>query len=393
LYKNISIFVIISVIFTGCIQTKNNLNVSNFSSKIKDKLNIPEDCRAEYNTTLPTVAVVDFTNNSTFGKASINSSNKKENNSFFAGIGISPVGAGVGAVVDSNETVIKTKREVDAKLSASIVPLIEDIVISSGGAKLFSRNDMDKIDNELKFQDSGLIDPNSAVEFGKLSGVRYIITVSIDNVEQEYKGNSDIAAAAQNVASHTDNKDAQIATGLVRLFTEWTDGMIVKTSVTIRVIDVQTGKILFSKIVRAKKNIGKIKKPTYDQIIGAIKSSIQKSLNDVKSKLSEYFSIKGYITQIRKDGDQLIAQVNIGNKYNVVENQKFAVYSFEENTDPMTNKTTCDKILTPVVLKASNQITNTHTWASVETNGGSIKLLQLVRKLEKEESGFAFPKF
>ena len=271
--------------------------------------------------------------------------------------------------------------------------MVENQIVSNGGAKIFTRKDMDKIDAELKFQDSGLLDPNTVVEFGKTSGVRYIITGSIDNISQEYRGNADAANTAKDATKSSDNKTAKMLTSMLSIAADLTDGMIVKTALTVRVLDVQSGKVVLSKTLEGDKNIGKIKEPTYDQIIGGVKLAISESLVDINKEFANYFSVQGYVTQVRKNADDVIVQVNIGDKYKVKENQIFDVYVFEENEDPMTGKITCDRIKTSTRLKASNQITSTHTWTTVDSDVKDIKLLQLVRKSHEVDSGFNFPKF
>ena len=139
---------------------------------------------------------VPFTNNSTFGIAEVNKANKSAVGGLAVGVGPNFI----GAVAGSKSKGYNEKRKIDAKLSQAVVPVIENMIVNLGGAEIFSRNDMKKIDAELKFQDSGLIDPNSVVKFGKLSGVKYLITGSIDNVKQHYRGYNDAANSANEFA-------------------------------------------------------------------------------------------------------------------------------------------------------------------------------------------------
>ena len=387
-----SSLLMLALLTTGCMKNE-NLNVGSYSQKIKEKAIIPAVCKTQYESVMPTVAVVDFTNNSTFGKASINTIKRKKNSAAVVGVGIGANGLIAGGASASKSNMTNTKRKIDAKISESVVSLVENQIVSNGGAKIFTRKDMDKIDAELKFQDSGLLDPNTVVEFGKTSGVRYIITGSIDNISQEYRGNADAANTAKDATKSSDNKTAKMLTSMLSIAADLTDGMIVKTALTVRVLDVQSGKVVLSKTLEGDKNIGKIKEPTYDQIIGGVKLAISESLVDINKEFANYFSVQGYVTQVRKNADDVIVQVNIGEQYKVKENQLFDVYVFEENEDPMTGKITCDRIKTSTRLKASNQITSTHTWTTVDSDVKDIKLLQLVRKSHEVDSGFNFPKF
>lgn len=385
----------IILVLSGCVG--NRLDVLSYPTKIRDKVIIPEVCMPEYKSVMPTVAVIGFTNNSTFGKAQINdiNSNSKTRRRAVGAAGF--IGVGVGAAYTSNtkrtSITSKTQRNVDAKLSASMISPLETIVLNSGGAKLFTRSDMDKIDTELKFQDSGLVDHRSVVRFGKTSGVRFIFTGSIDNVEQSYRGNSGIAYGVNTVTLRSDKEKVKILGALLAIGASVTDGMIIRTKMTVKLLDVETGKIVFSKQLEESTNIGNIPTPNYDQIVGGIKSAMLKSLPALKEDLSIYFTVKGYITKLKSKGSDVIAQVNIGKDLKVQENQLFKVYAFEENEDPISGVITCDVIETTTKLRASQQITQKNSWTTVEDgSSGILKLGQLVQK-SHEKAGFAIPTF
>ncbi len=381
-------------VLAGC--GGNKVDVLSYPNKIRSKVNIPEVCMPQYKSAMPTVAIMDFTNNSTFGKAQVRDTNSNsevnKKAGAVAGIVASPAGVGLGAAYASNvkrkSRKSSVKRSVDAKLSASVTGPLETIVVNSGGAKLFTRSDMDKIDAELKFQDSGLIDPKSAVKFGKMSGVRYIITGSIDNVEQNYRDNSTAANGVSNATSQSDKNAVQLVGALFAVGTSLTDGMLITAKMTVKLLDVQTGKIVFSKQLEEEKNIGKIPNPNYDQVVGGIKAAMLESLPKLEEELSIYFAVKGYITQLRAKDSDIIAQINIGRDLKVEENQIFKVYAFEEIEDPMSGAISCDVMETTTKLRASQQITAKTTWTTVEEGDpNSLKLGQLVQKTH-EKAGF-----
>lgn len=370
---------ILSTSITGC--TNKNIHFSKYTNKIQIKEKIPQVCKNEFNAILPRVAVVDFTNNSSFGKAQTNYKSKNVK----AGIGIMPTFAGVKIVNDSKNV----KRFVDPKLSSAIIPLVESMISKTGGATLISRTDMSKIDAELKLQDSGLLDPNTVVEFGKNSGVQYIVTGSINYVKRHYNNYSSASQAVHDVTKQAPEAAIKIAGALLHVGTTLLDTMNIETSATIKVIDVSSGKITFTKDISEEIDIGNYPQPTYGQIVGGIKAAINKSLPQLKEDLQRYFSIQGYITQIRKRDDNMIVQVNLGNNYKIEPKQLFKVYAFEENIDPLTNVKTCEKIELPVVLQATKQISNTHTWATIEEGDNNLlKLLQIVQKTDEKKGWF-----
>ncbi len=386
-------------VLTGC--GGNKLDVLSYPTSKKEKVSIPDICMPKYKSAMPTVAVIDFTNNSTFGKAQIDEtkgeSETNKRSAAVVGFVASPVGVGIGGASASNtktkSKVTNVKRDVDAKLSASVTGPLESLIVNSGGAKLFTRADMDKVDAELKFQDSGLVDPQSAVKFGKTSGVRYIITGSIDNVEQNYRDNSAAGKALGDATAQSDNQAVKLVGALFQMGTSVTDGMIISTKMTVKILDVETGKIVFSKQLEESGNIGKIPEPNYDQVVGGIKAAMMEALPALSEDLANYFAVKGYITQIKAKDDEIIAQVNIGRDLKVVENQVFNVYQFDEMEDPMSGEKTCDVIQTTTKLRASQQITPKTTWVTVEEGDGTtLKLGQLVQK-SHEKAGFEIPKF
>ncbi|WP_419770822.1 MAG: CsgG/HfaB family protein [Candidatus Marinarcus sp.] len=384
--KNLLICTTTLVLLSGC--ATNELNPTQYSSNITDKITVPEACKNQYENAFPTVAVMNFTNNSTFGKAEVYTSSTTKRGSALAGIVANGSGIGLGVAKGSKKNTINIKRAVDAKLSETLTPLLESKVSKLGAVKLIARNDLAKINEELKLQDSGLLDPSTTVEFGKISGVKYIVTGSIDNVEINNRSNEGAAIAVNNATSRSNNDTVKIVGLIGRVLTSFTDGLLIKTTTTIKILDVSTGKIIYSQTFIDDVNVGKFANPTYDIYIGGIKAAIINSLEEINGDFTKHFKIKGYITKIKSNGSDEIVQVNIGKKYHVHENQIFNVYSFEENIDPLTGKITCDKIQMPIKLKASQQINDFHSWFSVEEKHADLKLLQLVEEADEEDGLF-----
>jgi len=387
-YINLVIINFIIIFSIGC--GEDRLNLTKYKKFYAKKAFIPKICEKEYKFTNPKVAVVNFTNNSTFGKANIN----KSNNFSQTGLAVGVTPTFIGAVAGSKSKSYNEKRKVDAKLSQSIVPIIENMIINLGGAEIFTREDMKKIDAELKFQDSGLIDPQSAVEFGKLSGVQYLVTGSIDNVEMKYRDLSSGTKIATEATKNNDNEVVKYGAILANLVANVTDGMKIRTRYTIKILDVRSGKIIFSKQLNGETNIGKIKHPTFDQIVGGIKASINKSLPQINKDFSNFFTVKGYITDIRANKDDVIVRINLGSNQKVTKDSIFKVYTLEQNIDPLTNKKSCDKVESEIILKATCKIGLNYTWATIESgNKKDIKILQLVQKISKKDGLLSAIKF
>ena len=387
-----SLLSVVAVTFiTGC--GKNEIDIAAYPTKINNMVQVPDVCLPQYKSAMPTVAVIDFTNNSTFGKADIANSNSRRDSAAIVGVGVGPTGFVAGGASTSNTTSHSENRSVDAKLAESLTGPIEILIVNSGGAKLLSRADMSKIDAELKFQDSGLVDPASVAKFGKLSGAKYIVTGSIDNVEQKYRDNSGAAKAAGDATKNSDNNAVKLIGFLLQAGASVTDGMVITSTMTVKIIDVETGQIVMTKALEKSANIGKIRNPNYDQIVGGIKTAMLEALPDLEADFADYFSVKGYITQLKAKDKEVVAQVNIGRDLKVVENQIFKALNFDALTDPMTGKESCDVSVSAVKLRATQQITPNTTWATIEEGDGTtLKVGQLVQKTH-EKAGFGIPKF
>ena len=374
MFNKFAILAIATMLFSGCYSNK--VNPINYKNKITSKITIPQSCKNEYKFNLPSVAVINFTNNSTFDKAKI--SKKSSHGAVGLGFGVT------GFVAGAKEGKSSVKRTVNSKLSTSLVPLVENIVHNIGGVKLVSRADLNKIDAELKLQDSGLLDPNSVVEFGFSSGVKYLITGSIGSVDFNHKNYSKYTAQISQATNNSQNEKVKLAAKLLDFGTTFLDGTTIKTSVTLKIIDVSTGKIIFTKNFREETKINSTKEPSYDQIVGGVKSAISKSLPALQDEFAKHFKEQGYITKLQyNQSNEILAQINIGKNFKTKQNDVFTLFTLEENIDPLTGVKSCDKIKLDTKLTATKHITHKHTWVKVEdTDISSIKILQLVQRIK-----------
>lgn len=387
-YKTIVWILFALFLLQGCSQKQ--INITQYPLTLEEKIEIPNVCKYEYTPLFSTIAVMDFTNNSTFGKAEVYDSTTTQQGSVIAGIIVNDQGAGVGAGAKSSKKSISVKREVDAKLSQTLTPLLESKIAQLSGTTLVARNDIEKINEELKLQDSGLLEPSSVVEFGKLLGARYLVTGSIDNVEINHRNNEQAAIAVNNVTSKSNDSNTQIAGLIGRVLTSFTDGILIKTTITVKILEVQSGKIVYAQTLSDDVNIGKFSNPTYDIYIGGIKSAIISSLEQLHYDFSNQFILKGYITKIKSDGNTQLVQINLGKKNNIQPNQIFNVYTLEESIDPLLGTLSCDKIQLPVTLSVTSYISDTHSWLKPEKNDIKLKLLQLVESSNTQRGFFDF---
>lgn len=365
----------------------------------------PKVCKAAYESALPKVAVVNFTNNSTFDYANVVQSHVQGSGQRTAvggaAVGVAPGGAGVvwGAKEQrkfqrDSET---TQRQINAKLSESVEDGVMNQLVNMGGAKVYTRKEMEKIFSEQKFQRSGLVDESTLVRLGKLVGVKYIITGSVNNVDLSYKSYESARSGAQDAGRAVARRSEDRGTALAGLLLgtavaatlEAMEGWNIGTEITLRILDVETGEVLFSDKVIGKTNIGKIPYPNYDALVGGIKKAASQGLESTRPKLSKWFTVKGYINQLRTspDGKERVARLSIGGKMGINPGSKLTVSTFEEfeDEDPVSGskKITCNVFKLPVELTVTDQTQPDSAWAIVEGKPEDTKRVKVGQLVER----------
>jgi len=379
-------------LIAGC-ATAPKIDLTTFVPDRTQKINIPPICKPKYDAPLPLVAVANFTNNTTFDFASVVQSQVQGSGERTAvggaAVGVAPGAAGVvwGARERSRfQTDAQTiSRQVNARLSESIEDGVTDEIVNMGGAKVYTRKEMGKIFSEQKFQQSGMVDDATLVSLGRLRGVKYIITGSVNNVDLKWVSHESARKGPTRGGSGSFALDligVAVAAGL-----ETQEGWNIGTELTLRVLDVESGEVLFSKRMTGKHIIGKTPYPNYDALIGGIKKAAGNSLQQARPELSKYFPIKGYITMLKQspDGKQKAARVSMGEKQGIKAGNVLYVYNFEEVEDPMSGKKECDVQRLPVTLVvSSDQLQPNASWAMVEAPSPAhlqmIKVGQLVER-------------
>jgi len=379
-------------LIAGC-ATAPKIDLTTFVPDRTQKINIPPICKPKYDAPLPLVAVANFTNNTTFDFASVVQSQVQGSGERTAvggaAVGVAPGAAGVvwGARERSRfQTDAQTiSRQVNARLSESIEDGVTDEIVNMGGAKVYTRKEMGKIFSEQQFQQSGMVDDATLVSLGRLRGVKYIITGSVNNVDLKWVSHESARKGLTRGGSGSFALDligVAVAAGL-----ETQEGWNIGTELTLRVLDVESGEVLFSKRMTGKHIIGKTPYPNYDALIGGIKKAAGNSLQQARPELSKYFPIKGYITMLKQspDGKQKAARVSMGEKQGIKAGNVLYVYNFEEVEDPMSGKKECDVQRLPVTLVvSSDQLQPNASWAMVEAPSPAhlqmIKVGQLVER-------------
>lgn len=77
-------------------------------------------------------------------------------------------------------------KNVDAETTIGIMAFIENAFVNISKAKVVDRSAINRIIEEYKFQASGYVDENTAVEIGKLAGADIIVIGSVNFVGEKY---------------------------------------------------------------------------------------------------------------------------------------------------------------------------------------------------------------
>jgi curli biogenesis system outer membrane secretion channel CsgG len=389
--KRFALFLTIVFLVVACVGAPVKHDPMSFVTDPPDKERVPRVCKNVYESVIPRVAVVNFTNNTTFDYANMVQGSVQGTDQRTAvggaAVGVAPGAAGIvwGAKEKRQfqRESQRIERQINAKLSESVEDGVMNELVTMGGSKVYTRNEMKKILEEQQFQRSGLVDDSQLVRLGKLAGIRFMVTGSVNNINLVWKdfGSSQLGQYGLGAA---------IAGGLIGTQEGWN----ITTDIALRILDVETGEILFSKIVSGKEIIGKTPYPNYDALIGGIKKAAAKGLEDVRPEMSKWFTLKGYIFQTRTspDGSERSALVNIGSKMGLKAGQKLSVYTFQEITDPFDeSKKSCDIQKIPVEIEVTDQLQDDKAWVIVKGDKNALKRVkvgQLVERVSLEGQSF-----
>lgn len=332
-----------------------------------EKINIPGVCRASYKIETPRVAITQFMNNTTYGNMTAKNTNisgertTKRKSAAAVGIVATPVGIGA-AGVSASKTNTKYSANVDTFMR-NIAPnigtyaqsAVENTIANIGGMDIYDRSRLNQIMSEQKFQMT-IGDPSTAVQLGKMAGVQYIVTGTVDNITTKYiqkiKDNNNSGGALGALLS--------VATVAANTQAGWN----VNVEMTVKLLDVATGQMIINKKVTGHEVAGMQRNFNPEMAITAAKKAMGEAVEDLRPIFSERFAQRGYIMQLR--GDKEVALINLGSNKGMQTGQKLDAYDFMEIVDPLTNVASCNMSKIPVDIVVSNQLQPNQCWAQVK---------------------------
>lgn len=374
-FKIFVLFSSLSFMMIACAPPKIDPGSMQVTPADTEQVNIPKICMAQYENRKITVAVLPFTNNTTFGKMEASNTQiqgeatRTHTEAGAAGIVAAPGAVGVGYVGASKTNVqystdINTfYRQIAPNLGEFAQSAVEDTIVNLGGVEVFSRAQMGKILQEQGFQ-MNLADPNTAAKFGKIAGVSYVITGTVDNINAKYVPKTE-----------SKNTGSVLLDLMVAVSKSMTEGWNVTTDMTVQLLDVSTGKIILSKKVSGRELGGEQPGFNPELVVTAAKKAMSESVDDIKPDFSDYFSKKAYISQLR--GNKAAAMVSAGKNSGIKPGDKLEAYEFMEIEDFMTKNITCTKSKIPVELVVSNQVDEASAWVVVKGDAEAKKRLKI----------------
>jgi len=225
----------------------------------------------------------------------------------------------------------------DSPLSLGATDLMINALLSTNHFRVFERAKLDLLLQEQNFQNfSGLVDQTTAVKLGKMIGVDVILTGSLTNIAFAKGGG--IKIGPLNVKKSS-----------------------VKVVMTIRIIDVTTGEILFSTVQEEKASksavsgvlpipipggIGFSHQEAVD-VLSAIELICNKVVLNIVAKIDEKniavssAPLEGYVVKVESTSSGAITQVyiNLGESSSIQVGDEIRIYrEGEVILDPKTNE-------------------------------------------------------
>lgn len=361
----------------------------------QEQVQIPKVCEAQYQGKKYKIAVVDFANNTGYGDMkAVNTqiqgqSQTTTKSAAVAGVVVGPGAAGFGYAGVSQKDhkysadINTFYREIAPNLGQYAQSAVENAMMEIGGVQVFTRQQVGKVLQEQGFQ-MNMADPNTVVKFGKISGVDYIITGTVDLIKAHYVAKTD--SGNTNTGSPLLNLTLALAKATVDAATV---GWNVNTEMTVQLVDAATGQLVISKKVKGRELAGEQPAFNPELVVNAAKKAFGESVDDIKPEFSEMFGAKAYINQLR--GNKQLAMISLGKADGIKPGDKIEAYEFMEITDFMTKKVSCTKSKIDVEMVTSTQVDENSSWVKIEGKPEQTKRLKvgtLIKRAPLEGQGF-----
>ncbi len=98
---------------------------------------------------------------------------------------------------------------------------------------------------------------------------------------------------------------------------------------------------------------------------GLVRESGAEAADTIKYSLKNFFAKKGYVYELRKDGDKVIVKTTLGSKFGAKEGEEVDIYAVESLTNSLTGETKKTEV---IVAKGqiSNQLNKDFSWIIID---------------------------
>ncbi|WP_369018561.1 CsgG/HfaB family protein [Thermatribacter velox] len=220
-------------------------------------------------------------------------------------------------------------------LPNALTDLMIDSLINSGRFRVFERRKLSSLVTEQSFQHfSGLVDTQTAVQLGRMVGAHYVITGSITDISKSGGGGLRLGSVSLGKSS-------------------------IRATLTVRIVDVTTGEILYSAVKQKKASRSKVGLGFGDvsmysdsslSVISAVKELCDEIVADFVSKIDEGIGeladipLEGYVVE----SSGKTAYLNLGEATGIKVGSRVRIFKPGKSiVDPKTGET-LDQELIPV---------------------------------------------
>ena len=201
--------------------------------------------------------------------------------------------------------------EFDGKVDLKLSDLLITSLVKSGKFDVIERTQIELVLNEQKLGMSGIIDESTAAEVGRILGAEYVIFGVVTSATQ------------QNID--------KFAYTLV----------VIETSIDVRVIDAETGKIIVAEHASGKSESKVVKTSEGTVVSGAVDynsayaGSAQNAIDMIGEKIGRLFPLLGYVVQV----EDMKITTDIGEERGAARGDTFIVIRVtDEILHPVTGK-------------------------------------------------------
>jgi len=281
------------------------------------------------------------------------------------------------AVLGVDSTAPGYTWRMDSGLSYNATELLVNTLVNDGRFEVYERSRLEEIIDEIEFQHySGLVDPNTAVRIGQLAGVDIVVSGRVSNVQFSKGGSLNLGAVKLKKSS-------------------------TKVSMTVRAIEVATGRILFSTMkdesasrtgVSARLRLPipggiSFSKEEAENILDVIAEICEKVVDEFGHNMaverrSQDFSkrqdLEGYIVEVMatSGGELVRVYTNLGEDTGIQVGDKIEIYK-EGNAivDPITNEV-LDRELDLIAIARITSVKEKLSIALVEQRYGASDIIK-----------------